>query len=132
MMLLPWRDGVSETESSTIASSMRRSDRLKEQADDYPHVVVTESKVRVIRCRDSIQWVVQHRRGARWDGRSFCRTRAALLECAERHGLSSTSLAVLAALPEVIEGQMETAARVGGAAVRQQLANGIDCGGSEQ
>lgn len=41
---------------------------------------------RVIECAAGIQWILQHRAGerhgtARWDDRSYCRTREALIRC---------------------------------------------------
>jgi hypothetical protein len=53
-----------------------------EGSDDYPHVVaVLGEKTRVIVCNEGIQWIVQHKKGQQWRGRSFCRTREALLRC---------------------------------------------------
>jgi hypothetical protein len=59
-------------------------------------VVVLNAKTRVIECADGIQWIVQRRTGSLkypWAGRSFCRTKEALLRIAGRHP-------ALEALPE--------------------------------
>jgi hypothetical protein len=52
---------------------------LKESADDYPHVVIGPiGKVRIIRCRDDIQFIMQRRETcngkANWRGVWFFRT----------------------------------------------------------
>ena len=60
--------------------------RPKESAEDYPHIVaVLGANRRVIACAAGIQWIVQRRSGSLatpWAGRSFCRTKEALLRCA--------------------------------------------------
>jgi hypothetical protein len=60
-----------------------------ESADNYRRVVARlNGKWRVIACRDGIQWILQRRHGperpagARWEGRSYCRTSEALRRCA--------------------------------------------------
>jgi hypothetical protein len=56
-----------------------------EEADDYFAVVAGLNKTwRVIVCSAGIQWVLQSRRGqrrggARWEGRSYCRTKEAII-----------------------------------------------------
>jgi hypothetical protein len=59
--------------------------RLVETSDAYPHVVVDFGDGwRVIECAAGLQWILQRRRGGErpWNGRSFCRTKEALLRCA--------------------------------------------------
>ena len=67
--------------------------------------------MRVIGCKDGIQWIVQRRRCADgWTGMSFCRTRDALIRFARLRitpngewpyrELPRDALAVLEALPE--------------------------------
>jgi hypothetical protein len=51
----------------------------RETDDAYPAVAKLSDRVRVIECPDGIQWILQRRRGARWNGVSFCRTRSALI-----------------------------------------------------
>jgi hypothetical protein len=82
-----------------------------EESDNY-HAVVAQLNDgwRVIVCRSNIQWILQRRRGercgrARWEGRSYCRTRQALLRCSREHAgpIEPSAVAILAALPERIE-----------------------------
>lgn len=85
-----------------IAPSHRESD------DAYAGVVATlNEKWRVVVCRDGIQWILQQRRGERrgqprFDGRSYCRTREALIRVCREHAgeIDAAALAVLQALPE--------------------------------
>ena len=81
-----------------------------ESAEAYPHVIVRLShKVRVINCKDAMQWLVQTVGGGKWNGLSFCVTREALIRdaCRRLKGsqgddaeISAEALAVLRALPE--------------------------------
>jgi hypothetical protein len=63
---------------------------LPESDDRYPHVRLNECW-RVIECRDGLQWILQYRNrtetvaGCDWRGRSYCRTRTALIACCDRH-----------------------------------------------
>jgi hypothetical protein len=83
----------------------------KESADGYSRVVaVLNGKWRVIECRDRIQWILQSRDSLKatvgvWRGRSYCRTKEALLRvCAAHAGeIDPGAAAVLAALPDWIE-----------------------------
>lgn len=84
-----------------LASSGRESD------EDYRAIVCRlNARWRVIECRDRIQWIVQcaKRSGHRmaWRGRSYCRTRSALIRaCAQSAGeIEPLSLANLHQLPE--------------------------------
>lgn len=82
-----------------------------EEADDYHAVVVQLSDAwRVIICRSGIQWILQHREGARhgrarWTGRSYCRTSEALNRLSRKHAgdLRPDAAEILAALPARIE-----------------------------
>jgi hypothetical protein len=85
---------------------------LRETADDYPHIVVMlNSNWRVVQCTDAVQWVLQRRgspdkpRRDDWRGRSYCRTRDALIRCAREYSgtIDPKASAVLAALPVRIE-----------------------------
>ena len=85
---------------------------LRETADGYPHIVVMlNSNWRVIRCADGLQWILQYRgapkkpRANDWRGRSYCRTRDALIRCAREYSghIEPEAFAVLAALPARIE-----------------------------
>jgi hypothetical protein len=84
------------------ATSRRESD------DDYFAVVaVLSDRWRVIRWRDGIQWILQRRdatrslHGAPWRGRSYLRTREALLRvCAAlADSIGPAALATLHSLP---------------------------------
>jgi hypothetical protein len=83
----------------------------KESSDSYSNVVTTlNRKWRVIRCRDGIQWILQSRDSLKaavgvWRGRSYCRSKEALLRvCAAHAGeIDPSAAAVLAALPDRIE-----------------------------
>ncbi|MEH2589874.1 hypothetical protein V1273_003713 [Bradyrhizobium sp. AZCC 1721] len=85
---------------------------LRETADGYPHIVVVlNPNWRVIRCPDGLQWILQRRgsperaRANDWRGRSYYRTRDALIRCAREYSgaVDPTAFAVLAALPTRIE-----------------------------
>ena len=54
-----------------------------ETAESYFKVVYRHGDLRVIECRDGIQWIVQKRancgvRGAEWKSKSYCTTREGL------------------------------------------------------
>jgi hypothetical protein len=75
--------------------------RCAECQDTYPALVYLTDKVRVIECRDRLQWIVQCRRSVcpkSWRGVSFFRTRESLLRCAGR--ADPAAMARLRALPE--------------------------------
>jgi hypothetical protein len=89
---------------------------LRETADRYPHIVVMlNSNWRVIRCADGLQWILQRRgsperaRANDWRGRSYCRTRGALIRCTREYSgaVDPKAFAVLAALPARIEAREE-------------------------
>jgi hypothetical protein len=81
---------------------------IRETADDYPGVVaVLNAGWRVIECRDGLQWILQRRgspetsRGDDWRGRSYCRTKEALIRCAREYAgeIDPGACSTLAALP---------------------------------
>jgi len=85
---------------------------MSESGDNYGRVVARlNSRWRVIECRHLIQWILQYRASAetyatsRWVGRTYCRTRKALLRCCREHAglIDPTAAAALAALPDRIE-----------------------------
>ena len=55
-----------------------------ESADDYPVVAQLGLKWRVIECRDGEQWILQ-KKSNKWEGRSYCRTSAALRRVVKEH-----------------------------------------------
>lgn len=86
--------------------------RTAESDDSYPNLVaVLNSRWRVIQCRDGIQWILQYRNRAEtvardgWRGRSYCRTKEALIRCCDEHAgqLDPVARKTLLALPEWIE-----------------------------
>ena len=79
----------------------------RESPNEYHSVVVITPKHRVIVCRDSIQWIIQRKRGKSlvgdaWRSFGYCTTRKALkrLWAAETGRTSAT----LAALTDMIDG----------------------------
>ena len=56
----------------------------RESDGAYPVVVQLSDKVRVIDCKDGIQWILQRRSGDQWKGVAFCRTRDVLAREAKR------------------------------------------------
>ena len=81
-----------------------------EEADHYDSVVARLNRNwRVIVCSARIQWVLQRRRGqrrgrARWEGRSYCRTKEAITRLSRRFArpIDPVAAAIMAALPDCI------------------------------
>jgi hypothetical protein len=82
-----------------------------EEADDCRAIVAKlNDSWRVIVCAAGIQWILQRRSGkrhgrARWEGRSFCRTREPLIRVSREHAgaVDPAAAAILAALPDRVE-----------------------------
>jgi hypothetical protein len=82
-----------------------------EEADDCRAIVARlNDNLRVIVCAAGIQWILQRRSGkrhgrARWEGRSFCRTREALIRVSREHAgaIDPVAAAILSALPARID-----------------------------
>ena len=80
----------------------------RERDDSYAGVVaVLNVGWRVVVCRDNLQWILQRRDGARhgrarWTGRSYCRTREALIRVSRGHvgEIDAAALAILHSMPE--------------------------------
>ena len=57
----------------------------RETADDYRHFIFEHGNLRVVECRDRIQWLLQRRKsagsgaGARWANLGYCVTLRALI-----------------------------------------------------
>jgi len=90
----------------TTAPSHRESDEA------YRGVVaLLNDRWGVIVCKDGIQWILQRQdagkslHGAPWRGRSYCRTRQALIRDARYHAgdISPAALSILEALPATID-----------------------------
>jgi hypothetical protein len=101
----------SATFQSDITADQDAPSRLAESDDQYPGVVaILNGSWRVIECAAGIQWILQRRAGerhgrARWDARSFCRTKETLIRlCRGCDGeINATAAATLAALPDRFE-----------------------------
>lgn len=78
-----------------------------EENDGYPVIVQINDRWRVVTCRAGIQWILQCRRGDRWAGYWFCRTREALIRGAREHAgeIDGPALVILLRLPERIDGE---------------------------
>ena len=58
---------------------------------------------------DGVQWVLQRRRGDRWQNLSFVRTtRDVLARCMREHGASPGEMALLAGLPDRFQDAPQT------------------------
>lgn len=85
----------------------------RERDDAYRYVVVwLNEHWRVIECRDGIQWILQRSDGerhgqTRWSGRSYCRTRNALIRASRDLAgeIDGSAMAILEGLPEWIGGR---------------------------
>jgi hypothetical protein len=96
-----------------------------ESAEGYSRVVaVLNGKWRVIECRDAIQWILQSRDTTKaassgaWRGRSYCRTKEALLRICRVHAgtIDPSAAAILAALPDRIDAPLSSPIERGAAA----------------
>jgi hypothetical protein len=56
----------------------------RERDEGYPAVVRLSDTVRVIDCKDGIQWILQRRYGDQWRGVAFCRRRDTLIREAKK------------------------------------------------
>lgn len=81
----------------------RVSGRVRgEESGSYPVIANLNDRWRVVACSAGIQWILQRRRGDRWDGYWFCRTREALVRGARKHAgeIGGVALVTLLRLPE--------------------------------
>jgi hypothetical protein len=83
-----------------------------ESDDSYAYLVtVLNYRWRVIECRRGIQWILQYRNRTEtvarhaWRGRSYCRTKEALIRCCDEHAGQTDAAArrILTALPDRIK-----------------------------
>jgi hypothetical protein len=81
----------------------------RERDDSYPTVVRLSDTVRVIDCKDGIQWILQRRYGDQWRGIAFCRRRDTLIR--EAKTLLGEVPQVLMSLPEHHDGFVEVTPR---------------------
>lgn len=113
--------GLSQFTVSNDGQQQRRVQRRiskpmlshRERDDAYRNVVVRLNEHwRIIECRDGIQWILQRsdgeRRGqTRWSGRSYCRTRNALIRASRDLAgeIDGSAMAIVEGLPEWIGGR---------------------------
>jgi hypothetical protein len=86
----------------------------RERDEGYPTVARLSDIVRVIECKDGIQWILQRRSGDQWKGLAYCRTRAALIR--EASGLLGHVPEALFHFPEHHDGLIEVVPRCGSVA----------------
>jgi hypothetical protein len=80
---------------------------VSESNDAYPNFRLN-GRWRVIECRDGLQWILQVRNRTEtvardaWRGRSYCRTRKALIRCCGHYAgvIDPAGVRALGALPE--------------------------------
>ena len=99
---VPCRDTQSSPEEETPAPATVYG--RQESDESYEGVISREGDLRIVNCRDDIQWIVQRLTGGRWRNKSFHRTRASLIQ---RYG----PLEMILALPEHHDGFVEAIPR---------------------
>jgi hypothetical protein len=93
-----------------------------ESSDEYPIVAILNGRWRVIPCRHGIQWIFQSRNRAEtvarnvWRGRSYCRTKEALIRVCDHHAgmIDPGARATLAGLPEWFPEKQNAPGRITG------------------
>ena len=100
--LAPRRDRQSPHEGETPAPATVYSRRETDQ--NYEGVVSRDGDLRIVNCRDDIQWIAQRLTGGRWRNKSFHRARRSLIQ---RYG----PLEMILALPEHHDGFVEMTPR---------------------
>ena len=83
----------------------------RERDEAYPTVARLSDTIRVIECKDSIQWILQRRAGDQWKGLAYCRTRAGLIR--ETSVLLGHVPEALFQLPDHHDGFIEVVSRCG-------------------
>lgn len=77
----------------------------RETSNDYHGVIAPlDNANRLVLCDKGIQWILQRRKGNRWKGMSFFRTREALLNHLHQTipNLSKEAEGIVAMLPAVL------------------------------
>jgi hypothetical protein len=100
---------VVRTEEPSAAPTGLQRRLIGESEEAYPMVVVSLSdKLRIVDCRDQMQWIVQKRQSGRWLGISYHRCRDVMIErwCS---GADTMALSVLMALPSFHKPRKPTA-----------------------
>lgn len=95
---------------STLTASTTAPSSKQETADGYARVLFLApcGRLRIVGCRDSLQWIVQTRapmgslQAFPWVGRSYCRTKAGLRIVTAPHNYPDSPgiRAVVETLPE--------------------------------
>jgi hypothetical protein len=96
----------------------------REEADSYDRVILRVNEdIRIIECKDGIQWIGQHRAGQRageprWRNVWYHRTRDTLEAACQRSGafLTDDQRAVIARLPSICSGGITLATLAKGGA----------------
>jgi hypothetical protein len=73
-----------------------------EESESCPVIARLNDRWRVVACKNNIQWILQVRRGNRWHGKYFFRTREGLVLLAREYAgeISGDALVILLRLPE--------------------------------
>jgi hypothetical protein len=95
--LVPSRDTQSLQEETPAPATVYGR---QESDESYERVKCREGDLRIVNCREDIQWIAQRLTGGRWRNKSFHRTRASLIQ---RYG----PLEIILALPEHHDGFLE-------------------------
>jgi hypothetical protein len=93
-----------------------------ECSDAYPSVAKLNDRWRVIACRHGIQWILQYRNRAEkvagdgWRGRSYCRTKEALIRVCDYHAgnIDPAARAILDELPNWFPEKQNAPGRITG------------------
>jgi hypothetical protein len=75
---VPCRDTQSPQEGETPAPATVYG--RQESDESYEGVICREGDLRIVNCRDDIQWIAQRLTGGRWRNKSFHRTRVSLIQ----------------------------------------------------
>jgi hypothetical protein len=89
-------------DTKLVPKSSVRHVSVAEESDFYSSLARLNKNWRVIRCRHSIQWILQVRCGPGWRNRFFFRTRAGLIQFAREYTspIGGDALIILLRLPE--------------------------------
>ena len=96
----PEVDGRAEEETEAPITVYGR----RETDESYEGMICSDGDLRIVDCKDSIQWIAQRFTGGQWRNQSFHRTRASLIT---RYG----PLKMILALPEHHDGFVEMVPR---------------------
>jgi hypothetical protein len=100
--LAPCRDTQSSPEEETPAPATVYG--RQESDESYEGVISREGDLRIVNCRDDLQWIFQRFRGSKWRSESFHRSRHSLIR---RYG----PLQIILVLPEHHDGFVDVVPR---------------------